>query len=201
VAGFCLISLAAFPPPFIPEILSLILFEPVRTGSVVSVTLMRARPQLPEDHWMNLLLGIGNPLRGDDGAGVLAALHLKAEGWQAVDCGTAPENFTGLVRRLHPDLLLLVDAAEMGIPPGEFRVVPKDRIEDVAFGTHHLPLSHVMEFLSDTAGEIRFIGIQPAVVEDGEGLSPDVEEGVRKLLMLIHEGELDRVAVLEPLPG
>ena len=150
---------------------------------------------------MNLLLGIGNPLRGDDGAGVEVALRLRAEGWQAVDCGTAPENFTGLVRRLHPELLLLVDAAEMDLPPGEFRLVPKGRIEDVAFGTHHLPLSHLMEFLSDAAGEIRFIGIQPAVVEDREGLSPGVEKGIRDLLSLIWAGDLDRVAALEPLPG
>jgi hydrogenase 3 maturation protease len=150
---------------------------------------------------MNLLLGIGNPLRGDDGAGVSVALHLRARGWQAVDCGTAPENFTGVVRRLRPDLLLLVDAAEMGLPPGEFRVVPKDRIEDVAFGTHHLPLSHLMEFLSDTVEEIWFIGIQPAVVEDREGLSPAVEEGVRQLLAMIQNGELDQVPVLELLPG
>jgi hydrogenase 3 maturation protease len=149
---------------------------------------------------MNLLMGIGNPLRGDDGAGVYAALHLQGDGWQAVDCGTAPENFSGVVRRVHPDLLLLVDAAEMGLAPGEFRVVPKDRIEDVAFGTHHLPLSHLMEFLSDAAGEIRFIGIQPAVVEDREGLSPGVEKGVRRLIRLILAGELNRVVVLEQLP-
>ena len=148
---------------------------------------------------MNLLLGIGNPLRGDDGAGISVALHMRARGWQAVDCGTAPENFTGVVRRMRPELLLLVDAAEMGIPPGEFRVVPKDRIEDVAFGTHHLPLSRLMEFLSDTADEIRFIGIQPEVVADGEGLSPSVEEGVRRLLAKIQNGELDRVGVLESL--
>jgi hydrogenase 3 maturation protease len=149
---------------------------------------------------MNLLLGIGNPLRGDDGAGVYAALHLQVDGWQAVDCGTAPENFSGVVRRVHPDLLLLVDAAEMGLAPGEFRVVSKDRIEDVAFGTHHLALSHLMEFLLDAAGEIRFIGIQPAVVEDREGLSPGVEKGVRRLIWLIRAGELNRVAVLEQLP-
>jgi hydrogenase 3 maturation protease len=146
---------------------------------------------------MNLLLGIGNPLRGDDGAGVYAALHLRAEGWQAVDCGTAPENFTGMVRRLHPELLLLVDAAEMGLLPGEFRVVPRDRIEDVAFGTHHLPLSHLMEFLSDATEQIHFIGIQPAVVEDREGLSPGVEKGIRRLLRLIRAGEISRVATLE----
>ena len=150
---------------------------------------------------MNLLLGIGNPLRGDDGAGVYAALHLRAEGWQAVDCGTAPENFTGMVRRLHPELLLLVDAAEMDLPPGEFRVVPRDRIEDVAFGTHHLPLSHLMEFLCDATEQILFIGIQPAVVEDREDLSPGVEKGIRRLLRLIRGGEISRVEVLEQPPG
>ncbi|HDS63904.1 MAG TPA: hydrogenase 3 maturation endopeptidase HyCI, partial [Methanofollis liminatans] len=39
---------------------------------------------------MHLLFGIGNPLRGDDGAGNHVARHLSADGWMAVDCGTAP---------------------------------------------------------------------------------------------------------------
>src|SRR5688572_985737 len=63
------------------------------------------------------VLGVGQAIRGDDGAGVLLAQRLEAlgghSGLLAVDGGPAPENFTGLLRRFQPDLVLLADAALM----------------------------------------------------------------------------------------
>lgn len=44
----------------------------------------------------NILLGIGNPLSGDDGVGIYVAEQFKKEGWISISCGTAPENFTGV---------------------------------------------------------------------------------------------------------
>ena len=72
---------------------------------------------------MIVVLGVGNFLHGDDGAGPAVAagvLALGLPGVSAFDCGTAPENFTGVVRRLHPDLLVVADAADMGLPAGSF---------------------------------------------------------------------------------
>lgn len=144
----------------------------------------------------NLLLGIGNVLRRDDGVGSYVARRFHKPGWKVVDCGTAPENFSGVVRKDHPDILILVDAADMALEPGAFSIIPNERIRDVGIGTHQLPLDIFVDFLGDAAGEILLIGIQPEIMETGEGLSPAVQEGADRLVEMLERGELHRIAVL-----
>lgn len=145
---------------------------------------------------MKMLLGVGNTLRSDDGVGNYIAHRMAGTDWNALDCGTVPENFTGVVRRSHPDLLVFVDAADMAIPPGEFRLVPKDRIRDVSIGTHSLPLSHLIDFLEGAAGTILFIGIQPGSVRDGEHLSAPVQEGAERLIAVLKKGDIEGIEQL-----
>jgi hydrogenase 3 maturation protease len=144
---------------------------------------------------VRMLLGIGNPLRGDDGAGNYVADRFRAAGWVAIDCGTIPENFTGIVRREHPDLLVMVDAADMGLPPGEFRIVRPEDITSVTFGTHALPLSILIGFLSHDAGRVLFIGIQPTQTEMDQPLSDAVREGADRLIRILEEGGLGEIEV------
>jgi len=145
----------------------------------------------------NILLGIGNPLNGDDGAGVYVAGQFRKDGWLSLSCGTAPENFTGIIRKAHPDCLVLVDTATMGLPPGEYRVIPRHRIADVSIGTHQLPLSMLIDFLSDSAMQIVLIGIQPGRLVAGEEISQPVGEGVNRLVHELMSGRIDRIPVLE----
>src|SRR5512146_762807 len=72
------------------------------------------------------IVGVGHELRGDDAVGTLIARVLQhtvcstttAESLQdrllVIDAGSAPENSTGILRRFGPNLILLLDAAEMG---------------------------------------------------------------------------------------
>ena len=145
----------------------------------------------------NILLGIGNPLNGDDGAGILVAGQFRKDGWVSLSCGTAPENFTGVVRKIRPDCLVLVDAAAMGLSPGEFRIIPRHKIADVSIGTHQLPLSLLIDFLSDAARRIVLIGIQPERAGTGEAISLQVREGAERLVQVLLSGGLDRIPVLE----
>jgi len=144
---------------------------------------------------VKMLLGIGNLLRGDDGAGNYVADRFRAPGWLALDCGTIPENFTGTVRKEHPVLLVFVDAAEMGIFPGEFRIIRPDDIAAVTFGTHALPLSILIEFLSHDAGRILFIGIQPAQTETDQALTDAVRQGADRLIRILEEGDPEGIEV------
>lgn len=157
-------------------------------------------PGVGSDHMSNMLLGIGNPLRKDDGVGNYVASRIQAEGWEAHDCGATPENFSGMVRRLHPDLLILVDAAFMGLAAGEIAIIPKGRIRDVGLGTHQLPLDIFIDFLEDAAGEIILIGIEPMVVEVGEGLSPEVRKGADRLVATLERGGARSIPILESDP-
>jgi len=145
----------------------------------------------------NILLGIGNPLNGDDGVGIYVADRFRKDDWISLACGTAPENFTGIIRKTRPYCLVLVDAAAMGISPGEYRIIPRDKIEDVSIGTHQLPLSFIIDFLSDTASRIILIGIQPERSGTGEEISLPVRRGAERLLRVLSTGELDRIPVLE----
>ena len=144
----------------------------------------------------HILLGIGNPLNGDDGVGIYVAEQFRKDGWISLACGTAPENFTGTIRKAHPDCLVLVDAATMGLSPGEYRVIPRHRIADVGIGTHQLPLSMLIDFLSDSAGQIVFIGIQPGQVVAGEEISLQVRAGANRLVHELMSGRIDRIPVL-----
>lgn len=138
----------------------------------------------------NILLGIGNIDRGDDGVGPYIATHFTHPDWLCFDVGTAPENFTGVVRKHHPRRLVLVDAADMGLPPGEIRRVPRDLIQDVGFGTHMLPLYHVIDYLNDAVQEdIVLVGIQPASKDYGEPISAPVLRAAEELIRLLETGD------------
>lgn len=136
---------------------------------------------------MNILLGVGNSLLSDDGAGIRVANSFEKKGWTSYECGTAPENFTSIVRRENPETLLVVDAARMGLSPGEFRQIPEEKISDVSFGTHQLPLSQLTAYLKGFAGRIIIIGIEPKTTDFGEELSPEIEEACKKLLEIIED--------------
>jgi hypothetical protein len=84
-------------------------------------------------------------MMGDDGAGPLLAElcagHPPA-GWQVIDGGAAPENDIGHIRELRPDRLVIVDATDMGLAPGETRVIDeKDIAAMFIMTTHNLPLN------------------------------------------------------------
>ena len=144
-----------------------------------------------------VLLGIGNPLHADDGAGPkLADMLAGIPGVTAFNCGTAPENFTGLVRKLGPELLIIADAAEMGLPPGSVRIIPPEKIHDTSVGTHTLPLYHLVDFLADPSRKILIIGIQPASLGWADRVSDPVASALNEIKMMIAENNLLKIPVL-----
>jgi len=144
-----------------------------------------------------VLLGIGNPLHADDGAGPkLADMLAGIPGVTAFNCGTAPENFTGLVRKLGPELLIIADAAEMGLPPGSVRIIPPEKIHDTSVGTHTLPLYHLVDFLADPSRKILIIGIQPASLGWADRVSDPVASSLNEIKMMIAENNLLNIPVL-----
>jgi hydrogenase 3 maturation protease len=138
---------------------------------------------------MMALLGVGNTLLSDDGVGCSIADSFSAEGWITYNGGTAPENFTAPIRRADPALLLIVDAAEMDLSPGSIRIIQDDQIDDTSIGTHMLPLSHLIRYLSPDIPEILFIGIQPETINPGVGLSPAVQAAADSLIIMLQKGE------------
>jgi hydrogenase 3 maturation protease len=131
------------------------------------------------------VLGIGNALNGDDGAGPAVVEQLQAmlpprPDLLLLDCGVAPENETGTLRRFAPDLVLLLDAAQMGAPPGTVCWIPREQIGGLSASTHSLPLSLLATYLQAELGcAVALLGIQPASNETGAALSAPVRAAVK----------------------
>jgi len=144
--------------------------------------------ELPEPRPERIaVVGVGNTMRGDDGAGVWVVRTL-AERLPAsphlllIDGSTAPENFTGPLRRFRPDLVIEIDAAHLEQPPGTVAWVDWRDADGMSASTHTLPPSVLATFLSADLGcLVSLLGIQPATLEMGCGLSPDVAAAVERL--------------------
>jgi len=146
---------------------------------------------------VNLILGVGNELHGDDGIGPWIARRFRATGWRTMDCFTVPENYTSMVKRLQPTDIVIVDAADMGLAPGEMRVIPPGHLGTVAFSTHMLPLSLLVEYLGEaTDATVTVIGIQPRRFQDG--LSPEVREAGGELMALLRSGAWASLSLFRP---
>jgi hydrogenase 3 maturation protease len=145
---------------------------------------------------VHVLLGIGNELKGDDGIGNVMARQFRHPGWLSVPCETVPENFTAVVKRQRPELLVIVDAADMGLEPGELRLVGKEMLGSAGFGTHGMPLRHLVSHLGRHAGRVLFIGIQPGNVELGGKVSRGVERGKDMLIDIVKKEDWDSIKTL-----
>jgi len=140
-----------------------------------------------------VVLGIGNELRSDDGLGLRAAKRLKTvlagiTGVEVLATGTSPENFTGLLRRLAPSHILLLDALESGDRPGTIKFVKSHQIEEVMPSTHTLPLYVLAKYLEQQLGsKVLLLGIQPNILASGTELSDEVKDSVGRLVRLLRQ--------------
>ena len=129
------------------------------------------------------LVGIGNTLRGDDGAGSLLARRLLARGIRSVlDGGGAPENNAAGAVAMKPDTVLLVDAARFGGEPGEARLFGSGEIHGGTLSTHGAPLALFARYLAAQCGcEVMFLGIQPGNTAVASSVSLPVEATLHEL--------------------
>ena len=144
-----------------------------------------------------ILWCIGSPILLDDGADPALFAELEAfpaEGVTPVNCETTPENWTAPLRKNPPLVLMVADAADMGLPGGSVRRMNLEDTGGITFSSHGIPLSVLLEPFKNSV-EIRVIGIQPERRGFGEGLSPEVSRAVQSVAQAIREGrtgELER---------
>ncbi|MEN6584764.1 MAG: HyaD/HybD family hydrogenase maturation endopeptidase [Sulfuricella sp.] len=136
-----------------------------------------------------MVLGIGNTLLQDEGAGVHAMHRLQLEsadltGIEFVDGGTLSFTLAGPIGDV--DCLLVIDAAELGGPPGTvevFRDAEMDRFlgANRKCSVHEVGLLDLLAIthLTDKLPPQRaLIGIQPAVLDWGEVPSAAVAQAL-----------------------
>lgn len=136
-----------------------------------------------------VVVGIGNPLRGDDGLGpaLIARLHPTGN-LICIDAGSAPENYAGRIAKEAPDTILLVDATHLGIEPGQYRLLKPADISAQGFTTHDMSSRMLIDFLSSqTRADIYMLAVQPQQVVLGEPVSACITHSLDEIERLIKE--------------
>ncbi len=138
-----------------------------------------------------LILGLGNPLQGDDGVGCRVAQELEGrtlpDEVEVMDGGTPGVGLLNLFEGRQR--VIIVDAAEMGQAAGS---VARFRPEDVTltgsaerFSLHRSGVADALALARElklALPDIVVFGIQPAQVGWNDQLSPHVQAAVEKVI-------------------
>jgi hydrogenase 3 maturation protease len=137
-----------------------------------------------------VVAGIGNPIRSDDFVGVKVIQDLQgkvSERVYLIECETVPESFLQSIVEFNPTHVLLIDAAVLGLKPGETCLMNPEQVTAVpAVSTHILPLRIFCEYItSATKAKIALLLIEPGNVEFGEGLTSEVQAAAERLAKML----------------
>ncbi|HUH98025.1 MAG TPA: hydrogenase maturation peptidase HycI [Anaerolineales bacterium] len=142
-----------------------------------------------------LVLTVGNQMMGDDAAGPMLAARMQGAplpDWEVVDGASAPENLLYLIREMAPDQVLVVDAADMDLVPGEVRFIGAEKLQDpFLMTTHTLPLSYLVQSLREFVPHVDLLGIQPQVVAWGYPVSQEVTQAVERVYEDLKKAEFE----------
>jgi hydrogenase 3 maturation protease len=138
------------------------------------------------------VVGVGHELRGDDAAGLAVARALQAalagdERVLVIDAGPVPENYVGPLRRFQPDVVVLVDAAQMGEEAGVIRWLSWQETDGLSASTHTLSPRLLAQFLiSELSCEVALLGVQPNNNAIDDPLSSEVVGAVDEIVAAVQ---------------
>lgn len=151
-------------------------------------------PSPADSDW--LVIGVGTPAGSDDEIGLALVRALSLEAEYAGRCMLLEYADTAMVAS---SLLewrkpaILVDAADMGVAPGEYRFFPDGNaaitLKDSSVSTHGLGLAEGLE-LARTLGydrAIRIFGVQPFDISPRHGLTREMSELFPSLLAALKK--------------
>ena len=145
-----------------------------------------------------LIVCIGNDEGGDDAVGPFIAESLKdklSSDFDVLNVGIAPENYTGVIKKKNPEILIIIDAVDMQLKPGETRIIPPENIGIMHVSTHGIPLSVYIKYLQQYIQEIILIGIQPEYMKGK--LSENVKKAANQLIKLLLNKQISNVKTLD----
>lgn len=134
-----------------------------------------------------LILGIGNLLLRDEGVGVHVARALQMEGLpedvSVLEAGTAFLDALPEIERA--DRIIVIDAMEAGRSPGAIYRIPYDECARPSrlASLHGFDLSRTLYLAGrETPPEAVVIGVEPAVIDWGTELSPEIQAMVPSVI-------------------
>lgn len=125
-----------------------------------------------------VILGIGNPARGDDGVGPYLAERLTGRiDAEVINCEEIPESYTGVIRKLQPDTVIILDTVCMGEKPGAVAVLTPEEVSTTGYSTHNGSIGVLMKYLKqETGADVFLLGIQPGNTSYGSPMTTQVRE-------------------------
>ena len=134
-----------------------------------------------------VILCIGNIERGDDGLGPHLARMLKGKSpYEVIDAGVAPENQTGVIARLKPDTIVIVDAVYFEGEPGDIKIFSGEDLGSGKISTHDVSPKLLIGYLKESTGaSIYVLGIKPQSNKFGQGLSPCIKTSLDSLIRVL----------------
>jgi len=139
------------------------------------------------------VIGIGNPLRSDDGIGITLIEKLRHQketlpsGLDLIDGGTGGMNLVHILEKY--DEVLVVDAVDFGLTPGDIRVfnildVKSDKYP-IVFSTHEDDLLKIVKLskeLKKCPENIIIFGVQPKNVSFGQKMTEEINRSIGFIL-------------------
>lgn len=155
----------------------------------------KRRKHLRSPYKRILVLGVGNLLLSDEGAGVHVAQRMMAMDMppevQVVEGGTDGFGLVNIITQA--DRMILIDAVKGGGQPGSiyrFEIEDCPPYPDIFKTSVHqisiLEVIHLSSLIGSTP-RTTIIGIEPACLEMGMELSPAVEAKIPRVIQMIKE--------------
>ena len=136
-----------------------------------------------------VIVGIGNTLKGDDGAGPLVCKQLSGKVCaELIDTGTVPENYIQTIIKKAPQNLLIIDAIDFGASAGTINIFKPEQLNSLVLSTHTLsPRLFVDMVCREIKVDVYFVGIQPAQIQLGQPQSAQVSQAIQWLVGALTE--------------
>ena len=138
------------------------------------------------------IIGLGNPLRHDDGIGLVLLRYLQehkkklSRTIELIDGGTSGMNLLHILEKY--ETIILIDAVDFKGIPGEIKKFSVDEIKSqkipILLSTHETDFLTVFSLatqLGKTPTDLEIFGIQPKNISPGIGLSPELQKVLRLL--------------------
>ena len=142
------------------------------------------------------IFAVGNSFFGDDGVGSVVLNRIGEENlFPGAETWDAHTDALSLIDRFVPgELNVVIDAAEMGLQPGQVVGFGPDEVK-MKIRSDHLSMHGfglaeafaLAEQLGTMPEQMLIIGVEPERIEINCGLSPAVAEAVPQVIKIIHD--------------
>lgn len=142
------------------------------------------------------IIGIGNPLRKDDGLGIYLLEKLRKQNKKLPKNIDLLDGGTGGMNLLHilPSYkkILIIDAVNFNKNPGETKLFRLEDIqnpkESISLSTHEKDFKKILklsEELDELPNSVYIFGIQPKEISFGQGFSEIIEKNIDNIFNIL----------------